>query len=272
MIFTKVGPQTQKLIKTLPKGQVLNCKNLKLKVRMNDRSHHHCPKDAHPMYCTKLPNQLGNFGSRVFSLPFCIPCYLTVSSARLTQKPKVLRTLWRWYCDSSEGEGPHDRFMRRFSSRWVVGVDSTDGRSGGLWPTGLRNAFFRKTQAGLVGGSQIFFFFWNSFRTKTPLEVVLDIIFSWVIRSYDSTRWFQGCVFVITKDPWSRRVQLNTARHWDLPGIWKYLSLHEIQLITTFCLSSTEMIFARWKPLILVCTSACFLNIFLVGTVLFLCA
>lgn len=170
MIFTKVGPQTQKLIKTLPKGQVLNCKNLKLKVRMNDRSHHHCPKDAHPMYCTKLPNQLGNFGSRVFSLPFCIPCYLTVSSARLTQKPKVLRTLWRWYCDSSEGEGPHDRFMRRFSSRWVVGVDSTDGRSGGLWPTGLRNAFFRKTQAGLVGGSQIFFFFETVLEPKHLLR------------------------------------------------------------------------------------------------------
>ena len=130
---------------------------------------------------------------RVFSLPFCIPCYLTVSSARLTQKPKVLRTLWRWYCDSSEGEGPHDRFMSRFSSRWVVGVDSTHGRSGGLWPTGLRNAFFRKTQAGLVGGSQIIYIYilWNIFRTKTPLEVVLDIIFSWVIRSYDSTRWFQ---------------------------------------------------------------------------------
>lgn len=58
---------------------------------------------------------------------------------------------------------------------------------------GFKKRLFSKNPGGVGWGfsNYIIYILWNIFRTKTPLEVVLDIIFSWVIRSYDSTRWFQ---------------------------------------------------------------------------------
>lgn len=159
---------------------------------------------------TKVPSTW--VAVRFFPLPR--PPSLTVCSARPTQNTKVLRTLWRWYCDSS-------------------GTNSIRPGVGGLFqPMGhlvvrtyvKETPPLRKTKRRSVGGSQIIYTL-NYFGTKTPRSVVLDIIFSGVIRR-DGLRL------------WGRRVHLNTARHWALPGICLSEPSWNTTWITSFCLST----------------------------------